>query len=174
MLTINLIEHNNYGGQRIIRLQNAMDTIGRVINSEQFKDEVLNFTTDGQVTFYYRKTVFGKEIDHPYSNQEVYEIIMAGVERYGNTTTGSMDLYLTLLNGSDGNVIGFGNPGSKEIFTYSVMFDSLTIPELVNHYSHEWCHKLGFDHSFHSNRLRNYSVPYGIGNIAEKIAENIA
>ncbi|MEP7141249.1 MAG: hypothetical protein ABI707_00200 [Ferruginibacter sp.] len=173
MITINLAESNNYTGKRLDTLNQILVIIQTVLNSDQFKNEVLNFQTDGSNRFYFQKNFFDKWLDIPYTNQEIYNIIMNGVETPGNTGDSIMDLYLALVNGSDGDVIGYSNPGTKEIFTYSVMFDGMKMAELANHYAHEWCHKLGFTHSFQRNRLRNNSVPYAIGNIVEKIADSL-
>ena len=61
MLTINLIESNNYNNQRLDKLNSTMEIIKQVLNSTDFKTNVLNFTTDGSAIFYYRKTIFGRQ-----------------------------------------------------------------------------------------------------------------
>ena len=82
-----------------------------------------------------------------------------------------MDLYLVLLPQVNPNVVGYGNPGNKEIYTYRNWFEQFTVAEYAGHITHEWCHKLGFDHSFQHNRKRKYSVPYAIGDLTEGLVE---
>jgi hypothetical protein len=36
--------------------------------------------------------------------------------------------------------------------------------------AHEYCHKIGFEHSVQPTPSRPFSVPYGIGNIVEELA----
>jgi len=174
MLTVNLIEAKNYNGDRKELLMQSLRLMEVILNSEEFKTRVLNFKTNGKNTFYYRKTFLGKWIDKPYTNEQVYNMIMTAKEERGDGTDGVIDLYLELVNGSDGDVVGFGRPSSPHIYTYSIMFDDMSLPELARHYTHEWCHKLGFEHDHRRSRNRNNSVPYGIGNIVERLGHQFS
>ncbi|NTE05229.1 hypothetical protein G6M26_51585 [Agrobacterium tumefaciens] len=173
MTKIKLQQVTNYLDSRLSKLSTVIVLMEKVINSERFKEQVLGFAYNGENTFFYRKNIWGYYIDHVYKNSEVYEMIITAKEESGNVQNNVIDLYLELINGSDGSVIGFGRPEEKEIYTYSKMFDSMSIPELVNHYVHEWTHKIGFDHAYSRNQKRNYSVPYAVGNIAETVADGI-
>lgn len=104
------------------------------MNSTEFEADVLNFTTHGIKTFFYRRSLFCRYIDQHYTNAQVYNMIIAADEETG-ANPDSIDLYLELINGADGNVAGYGNPGAKEIYTYSVMFDEMSVEELANHYT---------------------------------------
>jgi hypothetical protein len=170
MPKINLIESKGYEDERLETLQKALQLLEAVLNSEEFKERILNFTTDGRKTFYFRKTFFGKWIDQPSTNQQVYNMIMTAKEEVGDRANGTIDLYLELVNGANGDVIGYGNPSSSQIYTYSIMFDDMSLPDLAQHYAHEWCHKIGFEHAFHRSRNRSNSVPYGIGNIIDRLS----
>ena len=61
-------------------------------------------------------------------------MIMAADEISANINKFSIDLYLELIDGSNKNVIGYSNTDSKEIYTYSTMFDQMGIDDLANHY----------------------------------------
>lgn len=173
MLIIDLIEARNYDDTRRVRLDSAIEVMRSVLNSNAFKDAVLNFTTKGEKTFFYRRSLFGKWIDHPYSNEEVYNMIMTAHENPRDIALGHIDLYLVLEQGGGGGVIGFGHPGEKEIHTYVESFDAMSIPELADHYTHEWTHKLGFDHAYLAHKTRDNSVPYGVGGIVKNLAEKL-
>jgi len=171
MLKINLVSHKNYGGQRLEKLTRALATMERVINSDAFADGVRNFTTRGKKTFSFKKNLF-KDFEH-YTNEEVLGMIMQAQEEEGNVADGQIDLYLELVEGDSGSsAVGYGYPGDPVIYTYSGWYDQQDIPSLANHITHEWCHKIGFDHAFHAwqDRDRDNSVPYGIGNLVEELA----
>jgi hypothetical protein len=110
--------------------------------------------------------------DTYYTNQEIYAMIMNAKETHGNVSNGSMDLYLVLKDGSDGNVVGFGLQNKKEIYTYKDMFDIKKPKQIANHITHEWTHKLGFSHAEITTRFgnRDNSVPYAIGNMIEDLS----
>ncbi|MFT3795351.1 hypothetical protein [Flavobacterium sp.] len=168
---VNLLACIRYEGRRLERLNSVMQAIEKTINSTAFRRQVLEFRYRGQYSFYYRRNLLGRYIDKPYTNAQVYEIIMDAQELVKEDPEPTIDLYLELVIGSNGSVIGYGNPGSKEIYTYSEMFDQMEIDELANHYVHEWCHKIGFDHSYLPTAKRNSSVPYAIGNIIETLLD---
>lgn len=166
MITVNLIESNGYSGENLIKLNSALLIIERVINSDLFKQKVSEYP------FYYRKKLFGGYIDQPYTNLEVLSIIENAIEYPGNSTKNCVDLYLNLIDGSNGSVIGYGINGQKEIYTYKKMFEVMKIEEIANHIVHEWLHKLGFTHAEYTTYFgkRDKSVPYAVGNLIENLA----
>lgn len=168
MISVKLHSHKNYDSQRLETLKRAFVIIERVLNSEKFKQEVLNYTTAGKKTFSYKRTLF-REFEH-YTNEEVYKTIMQADEETGNILTGHIDLYLELVIGGGG--VGYGYPGDKTIYTYSEWFDEQSDESIANHITHEWCYKIGFDHAFYDwqDKNRERSVPYGIGNLVEELA----
>lgn len=169
MVKINLVESVGYDESRLKTLKDALDLIEKIINSEEFKNKILSFK------FYFRSGFFGYLKDTVYTNSEVYEMIMKATEAPGNIAEGSIDLYLHLIDGDNGSVIGYGNPTEKEIYTYKAMFDKMKTEALANHITHEWSHKLGFTHAHIETPLigkRDKSVPYAIGNIVEELAIN--
>ena len=169
MLKINLVKATNYNGAHLTKLQVSLNMIEKVLNSVQFKDAVINFKTNGELTFSFRKNLF-KEFEH-YTNEQVYGLIMQAQEDPVNVSDGSMDLYLELAPGGGGSTIGYGNPGEETIYTYQDWFDSATSEDIANQITHEWCHKIGFDHAFYpwQDKFRENSVPYGIGDLVETL-----
>lgn len=173
MIKVNLVEANGYTEDQLIKVQRTITLIEQVINSTAFKDAILNFRRNGngKRSFSFKKHPLARF--KKYSNAKVYDKIVAAKQRAGNVQDGSMDLYLTLVPGGDGVTIGYGYPKDKEIFTYSEYFNRATDASLANHFVHEWCHKIGFDHAFHAwqDKNRDFSVPYAIGNLVESLAE---
>jgi hypothetical protein len=167
MISINLVKTTNYDDARLTILKSALALIPPVLNSQNFKDAVINYKTNGQLTFSFKKNLF-KDFEH-YTNQQVYDMIMQAQEDPGNVADGSIDLYLELLPGGGGSTIGYGNPGEETIYTYQDWFDQAKPEEIVNHITHEWCHKIGFDHAAYpwQDKFRENSVPYGVGDLVE-------
>jgi hypothetical protein len=173
MLKVNLASVEGFSPEQSQKLEIAKAKLENALNSEKFKTSVLDFTFDSEKTFYYRKNLFGRYVDKPYSNTQVYDIILNGTELPGNIALNQMDLYLVLLPSINPTVVGYGNPGSREIYTYRNWFEKFTEAEYAAHITHEWCHKLGFDHSHNHTRKRKYSVPYAIGDLVEELIEHI-
>jgi hypothetical protein len=171
MLKVNIASAEGFSNDQLEKVYNAKDLIESVLNSDTFKGAILNFTFKGKKTFFYRKNILGRWLDDPYSNEEVYQIIMQSYEKHGDVNQNQMDLYLNLLPTINKDVIGYGYPGSKEIYTYRNWFDNFTLAEYCGHITHEWVHKLGFSHAHHHNWKRKFSVPYAIGDIIEELAE---
>ena len=172
MIQVNLVATQNYNLSQINRLKNIFQIMEKVLNTADFKSAVLNFKTNGELTFSFKKNPF-KHFDI-YSNEQVYAMIMQAREGVGNMSDGVIDLYLTLEPGGDGQNLGYGLQDEKEIHTYTDFFDNpaTTDATLANHFTHEWCHKLGFEHAEYrwmdSNR-DDCSVPYAIGNLVESL-----
>jgi len=176
MITVNLVETNGYAEDQMVKIRRAIVLIERVMNSLTFKYAILNFRRNAG-----KKRSFSFKKDEQtrfkeYSNEKVYSKIMEAKQQVGNVQDGSMDLYLALVPGGDGITIGYGYPQSKEIYTYSEYFNRATDASLANHLVHEWCHKIGFDHAFYTwqDKNRDFSVPYAVGNLVERLAETRA
>jgi hypothetical protein len=168
MFKINLIKKVGCDAISLIKINKALLIIEKVINSSAFEEKVKTFP------FYFRNNIF-TGFDYPYSNDEVYEMIMNAIENPGNVKVGVMDLYLHLKYGANGNEMGYSCPNEKEIYTYKAMLEQKSPKEIANHITHEWTHKLGFDHSTFPSPWgkRENSVPYAIGNMIAELADEV-
>ena len=104
MIQVNLVATQNYNLNQINRLKNIFQVMEKVLNTADFKSAVLNFKTNGELTFSFKKNPF-KHFDI-YSNEQVYAMIMQAREGVGNMSDGVIDLYLTLEPGGDGQNLG--------------------------------------------------------------------
>ncbi len=165
MIKIEIKEISGYADKNLETLNESLKLVEKVINTEAFKDKVLNFTMpNGKVTFFYRPW------HKKYSNAEVLDLIYSASEEYDGGQKGVIDLYLHLEPGGDGSVVGYGNEGDKWINTYETPFAGMSRPEIAGHIFHEWLHKIGFVHDFYDVPKRRYSVPYAVGEIMEQLA----
>ncbi len=53
MFTVNVINATGFSAENFDKVTKAKEAIGKVFNSDIFKDAVLNFQFDGEETFYY-------------------------------------------------------------------------------------------------------------------------
>ncbi|OCX50460.1 hypothetical protein BEL04_22015 [Mucilaginibacter sp. PPCGB 2223] len=171
MIKINIATANGFTTEELKKVEAANSTLNNILNSEKFRERVLKFTTDGLFRFHYRRSFFGKWIDKPHTNHQVYEIV---TQHSGADDAGvkQIDLHLELLPGGGEEHIGYTDTNTRKIFTYRDWFNSVSLAEYAGHLTHEWCHQLGFDHSPKPDPKREHSVPYGIGSITEAITLN--
>jgi hypothetical protein len=145
----------------------AMDLLKRVVNSEEFKLAVLNYTWKGKKQFSDNQSL---------SNEQIYEAIMAGAEILNPVADHVMNLDLTIYKPTffGRNVVGYTYPYTPRIWMNRNFFNRFTPGEIAGNMTHEWCHKIGFTHDYSSTARRPYSVPYALGYLIRDMAEEIA
>jgi hypothetical protein len=84
-----------------------------------------------------------------------------------------MDVEVSMYTDNKSDVLGFTRPTTKRIWMNSKYFNKHTPAEVASHLTHEWLHKLGFDHDRERTPERPYSVPYAVGYIVKGIAGKI-
>jgi hypothetical protein len=169
MLKANLLQSDNYIGANLDKLNRTLALIERTLNSPTFSNAVLNFNAFSFVTYdcgFLRRTV---DTQLPvYTNAQVLNIILQGHSANPDGST-NMDLKLVLSNDNGGDVVGETNADNVTT-TYMDWFTHDSEQELAAHYVHEYCHTLGFQHSWkrQCDPLRDcYSVPYAIQHLVE-------
>ncbi len=143
------------------KLEKAIDIIKSVIASREFRTRVLSFTYQGK-----RRFVDNKGL----SNQQIYNILLAGREDLLPEVDNEMDLELELYY-SWRNVVGYTTPGELRIYMNTKFFDPYTPSQVAGNVFHEWTHKLGFDHASSAVPGREASVPYALGYIIEELGK---
>jgi hypothetical protein len=160
------------------KVETAVDLAEHVLGSEQFRQAVLDFTYQGQRQFVqnYISDADGTVIEDNLTNERIYEIIQAGEEHLTGIApeidhVANLDLNLyTAPWYNKWGTVGYGNPGEPEIYMNWYYFNSYEYADVSDNVTHEWTHKLGFDHDYNSTARRPYSVPYGIGCIMDALA----
>lgn len=155
------------------KLDRALLLVEKVLNSDEFRNEVVNFKNyNDQFEFHQNG---GR------SNQQVYETIMTAAEQFPKVTDPDQQMNLDLkvyvpkwydLQGQ--NVIGYTAPTYMTIYMNRKFYRNYSEANVVGNLVHEWTHKLGFDHDFNYNSKRDFTVPYAVGYIAEKIAKKMS
>ena len=176
MLKVNVDNVWNANQQESDKIKAAGALIEKVVNSDIFKQKILSFGYESHACTGFWKwkkcTTTWEEgfTTTDKTNQQVYDIIMAGKTQDENTTPdGIIDLRINILDGGGGKVIGYTTPGSDRTNTYRWVISDYTPAELAGHFFHEYLHRCGFDHASAKDHL---SVPYACGYIMEDLAKS--
>jgi hypothetical protein len=154
MFKVKLASSTGFNEAQQKTMESSLKKFETVMNSDELKRKILEFTSPAGSQF---------EDNLGLNNQQVFEKLYAGEEFYTAGVDYTADLHLVLVKKSKPlfqryPAIGYGNPGQKEIYTYSRWFRSAKDYEYAGHITHEWSHKVGFDHSFRPTASRDFSV----------------
>lgn len=145
------------------KMLDAVERLKLVINSTEFRDRVINHTYQGEKTF----------VDNAgLSNEEIYQKIMEGAEILLPEVDHEMDVDVTMYYKSS-STVGYTYPDTTRTWVNSRFFNGYTPGQVAANVTHEWTHKLGFEHSFYNNSARPYSVPYAVGSIIEELVDSM-
>lgn len=154
----------NFNPEQEEKVRQAVVIIKKVITSEAFKERVLNYSYNGSKKFF---------DNHGLSNEEVYQKILEGAEKMGNTAkNNTMDVELELYHQKT-TTIGYTYPNTVRIWMNTKYFNKYTPIKVADNLMHEWMHKLGFTHATTWSKDRDHSVPYAIGYLVEELADNL-
>ena len=157
------VKLNNFNASQEDKILVAGDLIRKVIASDEFKTEVLNYQYQGKKKF----------IDNDgLSNAQIYKKIIEGAERMGPQIDNEMDLELVIYHANN-TVVGYTMPNEIKIWMNSKFFDQNNPAKVTENMMHEWLHKIGFKHDFERTLTRPYSVPYAIGYLVGRIAQKL-
>lgn len=145
-----------------LKMNAAFAVLEKVVNSEEFKNRVLNFkNTKGERAF---------ASNNGLSNEEIYEHFMDGRETLQQDTPGEMNYYLKLYNRPWSRVIGYTSADVNRININWKFFKNYKPSDVAGNLAHEWVHKIGFDHT---SAAEHDSAPYAIGYIVDEMAAEL-
>ena len=160
---LNIISIKNYDSYENKAKQAAALFI-KVFNLPLFRGMVNTFTWNGQNQFANNAGL---------TNNQIFEKLIAGTSLTSPVANNIADIKLEVyaqLWWPFGPAIGYSDTENGIIYTKRHFVNSATLPQLAGHYAHEYCHLLGFEHDFNATDQRQFSVPYGIGDIVETMA----
>ena len=161
MLKVTLNKHQQFTEKEVFKLANALNVLQIVVNSQEFKTRVLAFTYRGEFRFF----------ETNLSNARVYDMFMSGRQYNEQTDDYEMDIDLTIYHSRWSSTVGYTYPNTVRTWINRKFFSRYGLAEICGNVAHEYCHKIGFEHSVHPTPSRPFSVPYGIGNIVEELAK---
>jgi hypothetical protein len=154
----------NFNAAQEEKVRKAVEIIKKVITSNEFRERILNYSYKGSKRF----------IDNDgLTNEEVYQKLLEGAEKMGNTTKNyTMDVELELYHQKT-KTIGYTYPNTVRIWMNKKYFNKYTPIKVADNLMHEWMHKLGFTHATKWSKDRDHSIPYAVGYLVEELAEKL-
>lgn len=161
-LSVKGMDIQGFDAVSLEKMDKAFEVLEIVVNSEEFKNKVLNFVnTQGKTEFASNKGL---------SNAQVYSIFMEGRETLQQNTPGEMNFYLKLYNKRSSKVIGWTNGDINTININWKFFKGFKPSDVAGNLAHEWTHKIGFDHK---SAAEHDSAPYAIGYIVREMTARV-
>lgn len=139
----------------------AIEIVKLVVATEDFRNQVLNYTYNGSKQF---ADNGGK------TNAQIYQSILDAAESLQPAKNNRMDLEVELYYAAN-TVVGYTYATSKRIWVNTKFFNSYTANSVSGNLFHEWLHKLGYGHDSAATAKRPYSVPYAIGYMMSNIGK---
>jgi hypothetical protein len=161
-LSVKGMQITGFSGEGLTKIQTAFQVLELVVNSEEFKDRVINFKNDKCE----RQFASNKGL----TNEQVYQIFMEGKETLQQNTPGEMNFYLKLYNAWWSKVIGYTSGDTNLININYKFFKKFQPSDVAGNLAHEWTHKIGFDHK---SAAEHDSAPYAIGYIVDELAAKV-
>lgn len=159
-LAVKPMDIKGFDAESMKKLEKAFEIVEKVVNSEEFKNRVLNFeNAKGERAFASNKKL---------TNEEIYGIFMDGRESLQQNTPGEMNYFLSLYYKRFSRVIGWTNGSINTININWKFFKNFKPSDVAGNLVHEWVHKIGFDHK---SAAEHDSAPYAIGYIAREMGE---
>lgn len=145
------------------RIDKALLLIEEVVNSEEFRSELLSM-----------KYKIGKKEYAGFSQtqltpQKVLESIEEAVENFPGGKKNEIDLFLDMYY-QRSSTIGYTSPSDKFIHMNRYFHSRYTSVETAGNIFHEWLHKIGHGHTKNNNAERPHSVPYKLGNLVARLS----
>lgn len=147
----------NFSATNRQKVLKAAELIRRVVNSPEFKEEILNgrFTETMGLT-----------------NLEIYKKIMHGSERLSPRVDHEMDLEVETFY-ADAVTVGYTIPSSSRVYMNRKYLHRYKPSEVTSNLMHEWLHKIGFEHEEEDSPARRASVPYSVGYLVRQMAKKL-
>jgi hypothetical protein len=162
VLQVRAMQIDGFSGEARRKLEEAFRVLEAAVNTEEFKERVLNFKNKkGERAFASNRGL---------SNEEIYDRFMEGRETLQPETAGEMNFYLKLYDRPWSRVIGWTTADTNTININWRFFRNYTPADVAANLAHEWTHKIGFDHR---SAKEHDSAPYAIGYIAGDIAKKL-
>lgn len=143
----------NFKRHEIKKYKKGLELLELVINSKDFKDEILRakFTETQGMT-----------------NRQVYDYIMSGRNLYFTEVDKEIEIHVSMYY-SFRRVIGYTKPSTWWTYLNRRMFRRMSADDIAGNAIHEYCHNLGFSHY----KRKRTSVPYQVGNIVSRIGYRV-
>lgn len=147
---------------RLERYKEAGALLVQVVNSEEFRQELLAHKFEG-------KPGFASTGDSP---QEVLAKLIAGAEVL-NPVVDHVWSWDVVFYYKANSTVGYTYPSVTTLWVNTKFMDRYDLADMARNQAHEVTHKLGYGHDFKPTKRRPSSVPYAVGSIVERLGRKI-
>lgn len=144
------------------KFSQASEIIKRVVASDSFRDQIVNYTYNGVKRFVKNKGL---------SNEKIYLAILDGAEKLTPAKDNTMSLNARLYTATFPEM-SYSYANTLLISINTAYFDKITAVELAGRMTHHWLHKLGFDYKNTTPEAKLNSVPVAVSKILQDIGQN--
>lgn len=159
-LSVVAMSVTGFDGEKGEKMDSALRLLEDVVNSEKFKERVINFkNSKGERSFASNKGL---------TNEQIYSQFMEGRETLQQNTPNEMNFFLKLYNKPWSRVIGYTTGTTNVININWKYFKGNPVNSVAANLAHEWVHKIGFGHK---SAKEHDSAPYAIGYIVGELVK---
>lgn len=140
---------------REIKFRRGLAIALKVINSKEFQDRVAaikSFTSSSS------------------TGEMVIRRLLSGSEKLSPAVDNEMDLEARMYY-ADNRTVGYTYPTVPYIYVNTKFFDTFSVSSVAANITHEYLHKLGYDHATTYSASRDLSVPYLLGSIVREMGK---
>lgn len=143
-ITFEIHNKQNFTEAEKIKFKQALYYAEEVMNSQEFKTRFLQMPlvqTNGK------------------TNQQIYEELMSGADKFNQEADGDIDVYITMYY-SFRNTVGYTYPSTWYTWINRKFFSGFNYADVAGNVVHEYMHNMGYDHKRATDK---WSVPYAVG-----------
>ena len=164
-----MIGFSSYNKKRYIE---GAKLVVDVFNSPEFERRIRGFSW--QYDGAHHHDFKNPYVDGSYcSKGDLVELIRSGADQYNPEKDEDIDIRVTYYYKRWSSAIGYTYPTTYATWINGKYFNQFAPSSIAGNIGHEYCHNLGFSHSFSNNPTRRYTVPYAVGYIVKDIASEM-
>lgn len=162
--TIQIVKMENFDPIDKKRIENITAKTEKLINSEFFKEAIIEQKDKNAQKFIENKGL---------SNLEIYSSIMNASEDINSISDKTWQLNLSLKRIFSSSTLAYTEKSKPEIFINLKYFKNAKDNKIAGTICHEYMHKLGYAHDKKYSKERSKTVPYMIGDICDSLYLNL-
>lgn len=167
-----------FSDKELIKLENSRYHMEKALSSKEFFLFMANFThREKKCTgrFWWKKCtnniISGFHYNQDKSNKEIYNHLMCGAESLILERDSEADIFIKIDRRNNSRVLGYTYSNTSWQWIYIPFFNRGTQEDIAGNLAHEWCHKMGYQHEYRYTNLRQFSVPYAVGQFVKDFKE---
>jgi hypothetical protein len=162
--TIKISKLGNFSNNDKVRIERIINNLNKVINTDEFKQSVINHKSSGLIKF---------EENNNETNTQILDKILSGQETLDQKNDYEWSLNLNLKWLFSRSTLAYTEFKKPEIYINSRYYSRESDSEIAGTICHEYMHKVGYTHSKEYSIKRINTIPYAVGEICTYLYVNI-